>query len=1012
MKSSTLAATAAIFLAVLQLYAAPAANFHCEYNQDFHALGGPGGSTPGKHSQEMLWETLAAYMRPGIVGNAALTGTSEDKKQEFNIIYPAGDILTPASGSVAFWVQPVNWDVTDKSYHVFFRARGKDAELLVYKVPNNYGPFLRFIIGPARKVNNRNIWTTLNVNVGSWKRGEWHFVVITWSKNKAAIYVDGKLGTEKPLPHLPGKFDRFGVGGLTPARWRGNPGLTLIDEVMIYRNNELTPQDVRERYSSYGRGFLGADDTTEVLPERLVTLVDIKKRTINVQFNVNRSQGDGSPFTALIEFLDAKSGKAVWQKKVVSEKPLYIVSIPEDEIPFGSFKLKVSLLRKNGKIAGGSQMDFRRPKRPEVWENNRLGKQDIVPPPWTPLEFAQKGNVIRCWNREYRFGNSILPETVTTGKTNLFNAPVQLKLDGRSITSKAAVKAEKVSPSTVKLTADSATDNFKIQSRIHAEFDGFIWFDITLTPKKKSGADVKKLTLDFQFRKETSQLFNSMTKYYLDYKPGAYGKFKSYAMDLYRVPRVMFVGNDHCGFEWVCETMPDWRNLMPQQSLQLIPGKDSNLLRLNFIDHPVKLVKPVTYSFGIQATPVRPLPAGWRHLRAGSKKADGFLPFWEATTRHSSLNPEHLRKDYHKALKDIRRIYGRELLYLAGFTNNPYYPEWPYWCLTWSKIQPDAGFYGSLNNPRAIFAWNCPVPETLRDWYLYYLDNFMKKYGHRDLYFDNQCAQLCSNAIHGCGFKSDDGKTWASYNVRATRDLTKRIYILQKSRYPDALIMRHMSSKAVTPTISFADLWLDGELYCKTVGVDEDYKKVFDPDMIRACFRSENYGVPNYFIPQFQRAIRYHSPIPNRYFKDWTSKHLHLYQDKLRHFTGYMLVNDVLVWPTMGISYDKIWEIFDRFGLNGKERFIMYNDPASPFGYKERLLMVSSFILNGKAMVIVMNDTSKPVTSLPFDPEKFKALGVNFTAAADAESGKAVTIEKNTIKYPIPARDYRIFITK
>ena len=25
--------------------AAPSASFHCEYNQDFHAMGGPGGST-------------------------------------------------------------------------------------------------------------------------------------------------------------------------------------------------------------------------------------------------------------------------------------------------------------------------------------------------------------------------------------------------------------------------------------------------------------------------------------------------------------------------------------------------------------------------------------------------------------------------------------------------------------------------------------------------------------------------------------------------------------------------------------------------------------------------------------------------------------------------------------------------------------------------------------------------------------------------------------------------------
>ena len=751
MKSKLFMGIAASLLTAATLCGAPAAIFHCEFNQDFHALGGPGGSTPGKHSQEMLWETLAAYLRPGVVGNAALIGASADKKQAFNVVYPAKNILSNKAGAVAFWVQALDWDVTDKSYHVFFRAQGRDADLIVYKVPNSYGPILRFLIGPSRKENGRNIWTELSANVSKWKRGEWHFIVVTWGDNKAALYIDGILAKEKDLPHMPGEFTRFGAGGLYPNKWSGHPGLSLIDEVMVY-SLMLKPKDVRERFASYGRGFLGGDDTSEVKPERLVTLVNIKKQIINVQFNVNRSQGDGTPFNALVEFTDVQSGKTVFKKQFVSEKPLYVLPIPEKDIPYGKYKIKVSLLRKNGKVAGSADMDFRRAQRPEVWENNKLGKQDIVPPPWTPMAWNAGNNTVSCWNRNYTFGNSILPEKITSGKTELFTAPVQLLLDGKRIGGKADVKVEKVSPSTIELSAVSADSQFRIQSKVHAEFDGFVWFDITLTPIGKN-VNVKSLTLDFPFRKEASTLFNSMTKYYLDYRPGAYGVFKAYNMDLYRVPRVMFVGNDHCGFEWVCETMPDWYNNKPQQSLQLIPGAKANLLRLNFIDKPVTITKPLTYSFGIQATPVRPLPKKWRHLRAGSKKADGFQPFWEATRRHASLNPEHLRPDYEKDLKRIRKIYGRELLYLAGFTNNPYYPEWPYWCLTWSKTQPDAGFYGSINSPREIFAWNCPVPETQRDWYLYYLNNFMKKYGHRDLYFDNQCAQLCSNNIHGCGFK-------------------------------------------------------------------------------------------------------------------------------------------------------------------------------------------------------------------------------------------------------------------
>lgn len=1010
MRNGKYLCAAAAFFCAVALMGAPAANFHSQFDQDFHAMGGPGGSTPGKHSQETLWETLAAYLRPGVVGNAALIGASADKKQGFNIVYPAKGILSNQAGSVAFWVQPLDWDVTDKSYHVFFRAQGKDADLLIYKVPSTWGNFVRFIIGPTRTENGRKVWTEMNANVSKWKRGEWHFIVATWGKNHAAIYVDGRLAAEKDVPHMPAEFVRFGAGGLYPTAWSGHPGTSLIDELMIYNGVALTPQDVRERYASYGRSFADGDDTTPVSPERLVTLVDQRKQIINVQFNVNRAQGDGTPFEADVRFVDP-SGKAVFRKKFHSEKPLYVLPVPETEIPFGDYRIEVTLYRKNGQVAGKAEMAFRRPKRPEVWEGNTLGKDDVVPPPWSAMTWDAATRTIGCWNRQYRFGESVLPESVVSGGTELFAAPVRLSLDDAVIGRKAGFSAVKAADPAVDFTATATEAGFSIKSEVHAEFDGFVWFDLTLTPTA-GAADVRKLTLEFPFRKESSTLFNSMTKYYLDYRPGAYGAFKAYDMDLYRVPRVMFVGNDRCGFEWVCETMPDWYNAKPQQSLQLIPGEGANLLRLNLIDHPVRVDRPLTFRFGIQATPVRPLAKKWRLLRAGSKKGDGFLPFWEATVRHSSLNPEHLRPDYEKDLQRVRKIYGRELLYLAGFTNNPYYPEWPYWCLTWSKTAPDAGFYGAINRPRSIFAWNCPVPETLRDWYLYYLDNFMRKYGHRDLYFDNQCAQLCDNRVHGCGFIASDGKVWPTYNIRATRALAKRIYILQKTRHPDALIMRHMSSKAVTPTVSFADLWIDGELFCKTVGVEEDYKNIFDPEMFRACFRSENYGVPNYFIPQFQRAIRWHSPIPKRYERDWNSKKLHLYQDKLRHFTGYMLVHDAMVWPVMGISYDKVWEIQDRFGMNGDEKFVLYNDPANPFGYAERLLMVSCYILNGRAMIVVMNDTKTPVTSLPFDAAKFERLGVKIDSVEDAESGAAVPVKNGALQYTIPARDYRIFLTK
>ncbi|NMA20916.1 MAG: hypothetical protein GX927_10100 [Lentisphaerae bacterium] len=997
-----------LLLFSFMLHAVPSASFHAEFDQDFHALGGPGGSTPGKHSQEALWETLAANLRPGVVGQAAIIGASEDKKQGYCIVYPAKDIINPDVGSVAFWVQMMNWSVDDKSYHVFFRAQGKDADLIVYKTPG--GAHLTFLIGPRRKnEEGKNIWASGVAQIPNWKVGEWHFVVATWGNGLAELYVDGLQAKTFEYEHAPGEFRVFGAGGLYPTQWQGHPQMSLIDELMVYKGVKLTPNDVRLRYVSYGRGFMQGDDTTPIKPEQLVTLVDQKSKIINVQFQLNHAQSDGKPFEALVEFI-GDGENVVYQKRFTSDIPKYVLPVPEDAIPVGDYNLKVTVCRSNGQIAGYDILKFQKPQRPAVWEGNSIGISDKVPPPWTPLEFDNKQNAITCWNRSYHFNDSVFPEKIVSGDATLLSSPVRLMLDGRKIDAKAQIADLKVTGAEVDFVATAANPVFALRNVIHAEYDGFIWFDLTLTPVAGK-EEVKSLALEFPFAKAASTLFNSMTKYYLEYRPGACGSFKNYSMDLYRVPRVMFVGNDNVGLEWVCESMDDWYNKQQARALELLAGQEENLLKLNLIDHPVTIDRPLTFSFGIQATPVRPLPDKWRLLRLRLKNGKSLQPFWEPTRHHASINEADLYQDHLERRAKAEKTYGRVLLYLAGFTNNPFYPEWPYWCLTWSKTGPDPGFYGALGNPAATFAWNCPVPNTQREWYLYTLKNFTNKYNYPDLYFDNQCAQLCNNAAHGCGWKGTDGNTYPTYNLRATRDLTKRIYSMAKERDPNCIIMRHMSAKMVTPTVGFADILADGELFCKTVGVDESYYNVFSPDMFRAAFRTQPYGIPNYYIPQFQRAIRYHGPIKNRYFDAWTHKHLYLYREKLRHFIGYALVHDTLVWPDSGIAMDYWYDLQDDFGFDGTERFVLYNDPASPFKSTDELLMVSCYTLKGKTLIVIMNDTKNPVKGVSYDPAKFAALGVGFTELYNPETGETIAVKNGVIDCNIAARDYQLLVS-
>ena len=175
-----------------------------------------------------------------------MIGASDDKTQAFNILYPAAGILNANCGTISFWCKIINWDVWDKDYHVFFRARGGDAELILYKVPD---PMFSFLIGPLRSVDGKKVWVEMRGNVSRWKRDEWHFVTAVWDNGKGALYLDGKLARAREIPCMPGDFVRFGAGGLYPAKWRGKPGNSAIDELKIY-DRALTAEEIAAAYTS------------------------------------------------------------------------------------------------------------------------------------------------------------------------------------------------------------------------------------------------------------------------------------------------------------------------------------------------------------------------------------------------------------------------------------------------------------------------------------------------------------------------------------------------------------------------------------------------------------------------------------------------------------------------------------------------------------------------------------------------------------------------------------------
>ena len=92
-----------------------------------------------------------------------------------------------------------------------------------------------------------------------------------------------------------------------------------------------------------------------------------------------------------------------------------------------------------------------------VWENNRLGITDKVPPPWTPM--TVNGKRVRCWGRSYDYSESLFPKGVESQGKEILAGPniLTATIQGKEIlVQKAEIQTLTAAPNQVDLDATAA----------------------------------------------------------------------------------------------------------------------------------------------------------------------------------------------------------------------------------------------------------------------------------------------------------------------------------------------------------------------------------------------------------------------------------------------------------------------------------------------------------------------------------------------------------------------------
>jgi hypothetical protein len=282
-------------------------------------------------------------------------------------------------------------------------------------------------------------------------------------------------------------------------------------------------------------------------------------------------------------------------------------SISMEHLPIGKYVVKSEAVAPDGKVLGTAEADFEQFAKP-AWWHNRIGIDHSVPSPWTPVRVTDRD--IEVYGRKYACADGSLPRQIVNQGAEMLAAPITLQIAADGATADLAkLPAVNVAaaPDMAILRAETRMNRLAVNLVATTEFDGLQRYDLMLTPT--APVEVKDLVLEVPIKSKYAS--------FLLPSNGINASAMAMGTTPWRsafLPQV-WLGNDDLGLAWFAES-DQWWHPHDEQMLEVVPQKDRTVLRCQIIRsqsgtrQPLRLEKPVTITFGLMATPVKPSHAG------------------------------------------------------------------------------------------------------------------------------------------------------------------------------------------------------------------------------------------------------------------------------------------------------------------------------------------------------------------------------------------------------------------
>jgi len=905
----------------------------------------PGVTAKGEAKAEMFTAGVrgqALDLRKVAAAGFSLTGTN---------LFPL------ERGSLEFWVRPVDWDNFYSS-----RVGPQDVKWL---------PLLR--VGPAGQAGR-----VLAISQGKFslsrvvldaaipfQPGKWTHVLISWSGNALAIYLDGR-----PQP-----LSQVSITGNPPAADAENvltflPSNTLVDELRVYP----WPLTATEAGNAHARFFANAAERLVAMPFiQLSPAYDYHQQYLSVGVSC-LPVDDVEPVTAEVRMFspDGKTPLFVATNLTLNASLQSGPGLVFSNLPFGRYPMEALSKSADGKVLKTLKSEFVRETPP--WWQNDLGKNHPVPKPWTPITVS--GQTIQVWDRTVTLAPGGLPASLVSSNLGMFAAPPRLHgtIAGATATfAGTAAPVIKAAPARTEWSGKLQSAAVTADVQAWMEYDGLMYYTVTLQPVQAT-AEIQALTLDFPLAEElaTQLIVNggghnfraSHRVQMLPNQPGQLWNSRSGGPGHKGVAfgnfcPVVWIGNDDRGICFFGENDRGWTPNSAQPAQEIIREAGQVLYRMNIINQPIHLAGPRTFTFIIHATPTKPLPPGWRgYNRGGANGANGVYDAVDAfvgptltvpstQASHEGINFKMEPTDWESARINADRIRGR-----FGKTS----PVFFYMDYSWPQMGP------SMNEYRHGLFWTGRLTwsREVEDYMVWIINEYIRRGIIDGIYIDD-VSMGSTRALYSTAYLMDDGQLQPGFNTMGFRRFLQRVWVLFDQQGKQPHILPHMTYCFEIPALSFSSAVVNGEDRDIFPFAQHTFLDVWSRDELRIMSSSPKWGFINFWKPGVYDKV---SPAAKPRLPAW----MH-WQTRAMH--ALTVPNDMWYLWTYPTARTIAGPLI-QFDLSTPDvRFIPYWKLEGVASATGQSLMLSLYAKTERALVIVSNPlhTEQEVT-VTIDPVK------------------------------------------